>query len=58
MFYSNNVPGKFVDDFEKLYKSRRYITAKHDLRPILTCRTRNSATQKLSATATAHNFLF
>jgi hypothetical protein len=33
-------------------------SAKHDLRPILTCRTRNSTTQKLSATATARNFLF
>ena len=32
--------------------------AKHDLRPILSCRTRNSATQTPSAPATARNLLF
>ena len=31
---------------------------KHDLLPILSCRTRNSATQKPSAPATARNLLF
>ena len=34
------------------------VSIKHDLRPILSCRTRNSATQKTSAPATAHNLLF
>ena len=34
------------------------ILAKHDLRPILSCRTCNSATQYLSAPATARNLLF
>ena len=33
------------------------LMVKHDLRPILTCCTRNSATQKPSATATLHNLL-
>ena len=32
--------------------------AKHDLLPILSCRTRNSATQNPSAPATARNLLF
>ena len=30
--------------------------AKHDLQPILTCRTRNSSTQNSSATASCRNF--
>ena len=34
-----------------------FFRTKHDLRPILTCRTRNSATQKHSAPATARNLL-
>ena len=32
--------------------------SKHDLLPILNCRTRNSATQKLSETATMRNLFF
>ena len=42
-FFVNNV---YILLCSKLKKKK----PKHDLRPILTCRTRNSATQKISAT--------
>ena len=44
--------------FSDLSTTLSLLTAKHDLRPILTCRIRNSATQKSLATATARNLLF
>ena len=42
--------------FENSYILWMMYLPKHDLRPILTCRTRNFATQQLSATT--HNLLF
>ena len=41
-----------------LLKLKWQFSPKHDLRPILTCRIRKSATQKSSAPATKRNLLF
>ena len=48
----SDVKGQFV------HSSTKLINSKHDLRPILTCRTCNLATQKSSAPAIARNLLF